>query len=133
MQITLDAVYVILGILGALGTFIAFVWVTSSRTTDKYNKLQAEIAATTQRLIDIEAEQKNEDGLRRKIDDRLDNRLSSLDTRIQSVETKVVGFEARVDEKFISLKEGVDEKFTGLKESITDLKKSMISLAGSKS
>lgn len=122
MQITLDAVYVILGILGALGTFIAFVWMTSSKTTDKYNKLQAEIAATTQRLTSIEAEQKNEDGLRRKIDDRLDERLSSLDRRIQSVETKVVGFEARVD-----------TKMDALKESITDLKKSMISLAGSKS
>lgn len=122
MQITLDAVYVILGILGALGTFIAFVWMTSSKTTDKYNKLQAEIAATTQRLTSIEAEQKNEDGLRRKIDDRLDERLSSLDRRIQSVETKVVGFEAKVD-----------TKMDALKESITDLKKSMISLAGSKS
>lgn len=122
MQITLDAVYVILGILGALGTFIAFVWVTSSRTTDKYNKLQAEIAATTQRLINIEAEQKNEDGLRRKIDDRLDERLSSLDRRIQSVETKVVGFEAKVD-----------TKMDALKESITDLKKSVVDLAKSKS
>jgi len=122
VQITLDTVYVILSILGALGAFIAFVWMTSSKTTDKYNKLQTEISAATQRLTNIEAEKLNEDGLRRKIDDRLDERLSSLDRRIQNVETKVVGFEARVD-----------TKMDALKESITDLKKSVMDLAKSKS
>ena len=70
-----------------------------------------------ERLGSMESEFKNDEGLRRRIDERLDNRLSSLDQRVQSVESKVVGVEVKID---------------AIKESITDLKKSVIALANSK-
>jgi peptidoglycan hydrolase CwlO-like protein len=60
------------------------------------------------RVGSMEKEFKNDEGLREKIDERLDKRLSSLDNRVQSVESKVVGVEVKID---------------AIKESITDLKK----------
>lgn len=118
MEVTLNIIYVILSLLGLFGAFVIFVAKTSSKTTDKYNMLQASDTSLAQRLTSIESELKNEDGLRRKIDERLDDRLSSLDRRVQSVESKVVGVEVKID---------------AIKESITDLKKLMMGKGSSNS
>ncbi len=105
MEISLTTIYVALGILSTLGGFVVTIWVMSS----KVGAFKAKDDLIEKRLTDIETELKNEDGLRRKIDERMDERFSSLDRRVQGLESKVIGFEARVDTKMDVLKESLTE------------------------
>lgn len=97
----------LVALIGVLITLVGVIW----KSSRQFTQLESRVGG-------MEEELKNDEGLREKIDERLDHRLSSLDNRVQSVESKVVGVEVKID---------------AIKESITDLKKSVIDLAKSKS
>lgn len=122
MQITIDAAYAIGGLLTMFAGFVIFIATTSSKTTDRYNKLQENDSALAKRVADVESELKNEDARRQRTDERMDERFSVIDRRVQGVETKVSGVEVKVDV-------GIG----AIKESLTDLKKLVSDLVSSKS